>query len=98
MALVRDKEKRSKIRKELYEKLDQSGASLSQTVKGLRQILSKDQEEFAEMLGISLATLRKIEQRNGNFTMKSVRKILDRFSLELVVKTKRSRPEADGKT
>lgn len=37
----------------------------------------------------NLATLRKIEQNRGNITMDSVRKILDRYDLELVVKTRK---------
>jgi hypothetical protein len=38
------------------------------------------------MIGQSLSTLRKIEQNSGNITLGSVDKILEKFSLELVVK------------
>jgi len=86
--LLRDKQKRNKVRHELYEAMETTGVSLPTVVKSLRKMLNKDQADFAEYIGISLATLRKIEQNRGNVTMASVRKILDRFALDLVVKIK----------
>jgi transcriptional regulator with XRE-family HTH domain len=59
-------------------------------VKSLRKMMARDQAAFAEHIGISLATLRKIEQNRGNITMDSLRKILDRYNLELVVKSKKT--------
>lgn len=93
MPLIRDKQKRNKLRHELYEALNSGGESLAAVVKSLRKMLGKDQASFAEYIGISLATLRKIEQESGNVTMASVHKILDRFSLELVVKVKPRPPD-----
>ena len=90
MPLLRDKQKRNKLRHELYQTMDTSGEALPIAVKSLRKMLGKDQAEFAEYLGISLATLRKIEQNRGNVTMASIKKILDHFSLELVVKVNRN--------
>lgn len=86
MPLLRDKQARNKLRRDLYEIMDKDGESIPVVVKTLRKMLGKDQVEFAEYIGISLATLRKIEQNRGNVTMASVLKILDHFSLELVVK------------
>lgn len=89
MPILRDKEKRKELRESLYKKMEDAGETLPEAVKALRKMLSKDQEEFAAYIGISLATLRKIEQNRGNVTIASISKILERFSLELVVKTRR---------
>ena len=69
----------------LYEDLAADGIRIPDLVKSLRKMLAKDQPAFAKQVGISLATLRKIEQDRGNVTMDSVRKILDRYDLDLVV-------------
>lgn len=89
MRLLRDKDKRNQLRADLYEKLDHSGESIPQTIKTLRKILAKDQAEFSEYVGISLATLRKIEQSGGGVTVATLKKIFDKFSLELVVRRKK---------
>jgi DNA-binding transcriptional regulator YiaG len=85
MAILKDKGKRQKLRQDLYERLDREGVSLSLAIKELRKILGLNQAEFAKLVGQSLSTLRKVEQANGNVTMKSVQKILTKFSFELVV-------------
>ncbi|WP_141730804.1 helix-turn-helix domain-containing protein [Oligoflexus tunisiensis] len=90
MPIVRDKQKRNEIRATLYQALSTNGMEVSDVVKSLRKMMAKGQEAFADHIDISLATLRKIEQKRGNFTMDSIRKILDRFDLVLVVKTKGS--------
>jgi transcriptional regulator with XRE-family HTH domain len=89
MPIIRDKQKRNEIRTQLYKALETDGMEISDVVKSLRKMMAKDQNSFADYIGISLATLRKIEQNRGNITMDSIRKILDRFELELVVKTKK---------
>jgi len=91
MATLKNKTKRQNLRQDLDQKLDTDGVKLAETVKGLRKILGLSQEEFASMIGQSLSTLRKIEQNTGNVTLLSVRRILERFSLELMVK-RRSKP------
>ena len=88
MVLLRNKSKRDEVRQALYEKLDSTGLDIATAVKTLRKILAKSQEDFAVMTGVSLATLRKIEQNRGNVTIGSLEKILRLFSLTLVVKTK----------
>lgn len=85
MAILKDKDKRQKIRLDLYQKLDHEGVYLPRAIKELRKFLGMSQSEFAKLVGQSLSTLRKVEQANGNVTMKSIQKILQKFSLELVV-------------
>lgn len=89
MALLRDKNRRNEIRRSLYEKLEVQGEAIPETIKTLRKILAMDQARFAKHAGISLATLRKIEQQTGNVTLETLEKILDKFSLEIVVKVKK---------
>lgn len=85
MALLKDKDKRQKIRQDLYQKFESEGMSIPLAVKQLRKILGLSQVEFAKMVGQSLSTLRKVEQNHGNVTMKSIDKILEKFSLKIVV-------------
>lgn len=89
MPIIRDKKKRNAIRTQLYENLEGDGLKIPDLVKLLRKMIAKDQAAFAEHIGISISTLRKIEQDRGNMTMESIRKILDRYDLELVVKTRK---------
>jgi len=48
-------------------------------------MLAKDQLEFCQMVGISLSTLRKIEQGRGNVTVATLDKVLAPFGLSLAV-------------
>lgn len=89
MSLLRDKNKRSALRSNLYQQLETNGVSLAETVKTLRKVLAKDQNEFSEATGVSLSTLRKIEQEGGSVSLATAQRILDKFGLELIVKTKR---------
>jgi hypothetical protein len=88
MPVLRDKQRRNQLRAELYNTLESSGGDIAETIKTLRRILAKDQSEFSKMTGVGLATLRKIEQNNGNITMATLEKILSKFSLTIVVTTK----------
>ncbi len=85
MAILKDIKKRQKLRQEFFQNLDHEGVSLALAIKNLRKILGLNQAEFAKLVGQSLSTLRKVEQSSGNVTMNSVKKILQKFSLEIVV-------------
>ena len=89
MTLLRNKSARTNLRTQLYEKLETSGMPLAETVKTLRKILAKDQESFSSEVGISLSTLRKIEQKGAAVSLTTIGKVLDRFGLELVVRVKK---------
>jgi predicted transcriptional regulator len=90
MATLKNKDKRQELRHDLYHRLETVGVPLPQAVKELRKILGINQADFAKMIGQSLSTLRKIEQSSGNITFDSVHKILETFSLELVVKRRQN--------
>ena len=87
MPLLKDKEKRQLLRSELFQRLE-TGEDIATTIKDLRKILGMDQQAFAALTGIGLSTLRRIEQRSANYSMKSLQKILEAFSLELVIRSK----------
>lgn len=88
MTKLVDKDKRKILRKNLYEKLEADGVMISQTIKDLRRIMGLNQDEFAKRIGISLSALRRIEQGHDNFTIETLNKVLNPFSLMLVVKKK----------
>ena len=69
MPMLRDKQKRNELRHELYQKLEESGESLPQTVKSLRKMLSKDQTDGLEMTWGNAEAIvemtKKIAERDG---------------------------------
>lgn len=89
MALLRDKESRTALRADLYERFKNEGVALSETVRTLRRVLAKDQATFSKEVGVSLSTLRKIEQQGGGVSLATAQKILAKFGLELVVRLRR---------
>lgn len=88
MPVLRDKKKRNEIRHQFYQKLANEGETIPDAIKTLRKILAMDQQKFADHVGISVSTLRKIEQDNSNVNLDSIQKILQQFSLKLMIKTK----------
>jgi len=91
MPLVKDKNKRNELRRKLYAELESNGVNIPDAVKKLRNILAMDQKKFSDFVGISLSALRRIEQNGSGLTLSTINKILQKFSLELVVKIKSSK-------
>lgn len=87
MPKLRNKEKRQAIRSDLYLRFSASGVDIPESVKGIRKTLGLSQIEFAEKIGIGLATLRKIEQNRSEYTIASLDKFLKMFKLKLCVKS-----------
>lgn len=86
MPKLRNKEKRQAIRADMYQRFATNGVDIAEAVKGIRKILGLSQSEFAEKIGVGLATLRKIEQNRHEYTIASLDKFLKMFKLELCVK------------
>ena len=86
MPVLRNKVRRQAVREELYAKLADGGVEIPEAVKQLRKILGLSQVEFAKKIGVSLSTLRKVEQAHGNTTLATLAKIFDPFQLRLVVR------------
>lgn len=78
--------KRKALRKKLYEKLETEGVLIPRAIKDLRRIMGLNQGDFANRIGISLSALRRIEQGHDNFTFDTLHKVLQPFSLQVVVK------------
>lgn len=61
---------------------------LIQTIKDRRDVLGITQADLAELAGISLRTLTKLEAGKGNPTMETLMKIADVLGLELRLEVK----------
>ena len=90
MPLLKDSEKRRKLRSELYEKLN-DGVKIPEALKSLRSILSMSQDDFAKHCGISVSVLRRIEQDKGAYSIESLNRILSKFSFEIVIRKTRKK-------
>ena len=53
-----------------------------------RNILSLNQEDLAEMAGISTKTIYLMEQGKGNVSLKTLGKILDIVGLDILIRIK----------
>ncbi len=58
-------------------------------IKERRNLLSVTQRELAELAGVAINTLTKIERGEANPSMKVLNQILDTLGLEIVVRVKR---------
>ena len=61
---------------------------LGRDLKKRRKILHLNQEDVAEMGGITIKTLHLIETGNGNPSLQTLNKIIDVLGLELVLQIK----------
>lgn len=64
---------------------------IGEKIKIRRKYLQITQEELADIAGVSVNTLTKIERNEGNPTLIIVDKVLDALGLELDVVIKNSR-------
>jgi transcriptional regulator with XRE-family HTH domain len=72
----------------LYEAIVRGELSLPQALRQLRRSVGKTQTEYAALVGLSPRILKAIEQGRGNPTLKSIRKVLKPFNLDLTVRCK----------
>lgn len=56
---------------------------LSEVMKSRRKALDINQQDLAEMSGVSLATIKDIERGKGNPSLETVQKILDVLGMEI---------------
>lgn len=73
------------LRVEFYENVDQNRLTPREAVRQFRIMVGKTQEEFADFAGVSLKSLRDLEQGIGNQTLKTVEKLLYGSGLKLTV-------------
>jgi len=75
-------------RAELYAAIDRGELRFPEALRQLRRSVGKTQAEYAELVGLSTRILKDIEGSRGNPTLKSIRKALQPFGLELTVRRK----------
>jgi transcriptional regulator with XRE-family HTH domain len=85
MALLRDKEKRNQLRRELYARVDKGLVGPAEAVRTLRRIAGLSRKEYALRIGISENTVKSFEQGRGNPTVETILKMLQGSGLELRV-------------
>jgi DNA-binding XRE family transcriptional regulator len=73
---LKNKETREQIREQTYARADQGILSPQEAVKGIRKMSGLTQAEFAKRIGISVATLKSIEQGTANPRVSTLQKIL----------------------
>lgn len=74
-----------KHRAELYAAIDRGELGFPEVLQALRRSIGKTQAEYAELAGLSTRILKEIEQNRGNPTLKSIRKALRPFGLDITV-------------
>lgn len=72
----------------LYDAIERGELGFPEALKQLRRSVGKTQAEYAELVGLSVRVLKQIEQGRGNPTLKSIRKALRPFNLELTIRTR----------
>lgn len=84
MPVIRDTKKREEVRRKLNENL-KTGEDVSTTIKSLRTMMAMDQVSFAKYCSVSLSALRRIEQKNGNYQVATLEKLLKAFGLKIAI-------------
>lgn len=75
-----------KRRSDLYDAIDQGALGFPEALRRLRRSIGKTQAQYAKLVGLSPRILKEIEQGRGNPTLKSVRKALKPFNLDITVR------------
>ncbi|MDP3434025.1 MAG: helix-turn-helix transcriptional regulator [Bacteroidota bacterium] len=60
------------------------------TIKARKEILAVNQEYLAELSGIGIATLKRLESGKGNITLKNLQKVADVLGLEVNIELKKT--------
>ncbi len=85
-------ERRSELRRELYDRIDRSDIGLVEAVRLMRRVANKTQLEYARLVGVSPRILKEFERGIGNPGMRTLERILAPFNLELTVRRRRAQP------
>jgi len=70
----------------LYDAIDRGELGFPEALRKLRRSVGKTQSEYAKLVGLSSRILKEIEQGRGNPTLKSIRKALKPFNLDITVR------------
>jgi|HubBroStandDraft_1064217.scaffolds.fasta_scaffold32792_3 transcriptional regulator with XRE-family HTH domain len=86
MTARQNTERRETARQELYERVKQGNLDLADAVRLMRRVADKTQAEYATLVGVSPRVLIDFERGVGNPTVRTLRRMLDPFGLELTVR------------
>lgn len=81
------------LKDKLMDNLRTGSLSIAQATVAMRKMVRATQSEYAKRVGISLETLRNIEQGKGNPSIDSVNAIGSIFGLELKFTKKKGFPD-----
>ena len=86
---AKDRERRTALRHELYERIDRNDIGLVEAIRMMRKVVGKSQTEYARLVGVSPRILKELERGVGNPTLETLRKILRPFRLDVTVQRAR---------
>jgi transcriptional regulator with XRE-family HTH domain len=86
MTARQNTERREAARQQLYERVKQGNLDLADAVRLMRRVADKTQAEYAKLVGVSPRVLIDFERGVGNPTVRTLRRMLDPFGLELTVR------------
>jgi DNA-binding XRE family transcriptional regulator len=69
----------------LYDAIGRGELGFPEALRKLRRSVGKTQAEYAKLVGLSARILKEIEKGRGNPTLKSIRKALKPFNLDITV-------------
>jgi transcriptional regulator with XRE-family HTH domain len=85
----KDKERRARLRDELYDRAERADLELREAVRLMRKIAARSQADYAKLVGVSPRVLIDFERGVGNPTLATLEKLLAPFGLELTVRRAR---------
>ncbi len=86
MTTRRDSTRRDAARQALYQRVKQGDLELADAVRMMRRSAGKTQAEYAKLVGVSPRVLIDFERGVGNPTIRTLRRMLEPFGLELTVR------------
>jgi len=75
-------------RAEFFAAFDKGGMSLADTVRCMRKSIGMSQSDYAKLVGVAPRIVIDLERGVGNPTLRSLRKIVEPFGLELALRRK----------
>lgn len=86
MISERSSARRNAAREELYRRVKLGDLDLADAVRLMRRVADKTQAEYAKLVGISPRVLIDFERGVGNPTVRTLRRMLEPFGLDLTVR------------
>ncbi|MGE0633465.1 MAG: helix-turn-helix domain-containing protein [Pseudobdellovibrionaceae bacterium] len=85
-------EARNKMRKELFDSINNKDIEISSALVKMRAVLNLSQQDFSKLVGISKKIISDIELNKGNPRVQTLNKIFAPLGLEVGLKAKTLKP------